>query len=83
MIESPGWSFVMKNEDFDFQYPKKMIRSEEVRSSNLVYHQTNVSHRYSDDHLKMKSPVETSYLLEGRNQKQLSLHLNNHLLLDP
>jgi len=31
MLESPGWSFVMKNEDFDFQYPKKMIRSEEVR----------------------------------------------------
>jgi hypothetical protein len=30
MAESPGWSFVMKNEDFHFEYPKKMIRSEDV-----------------------------------------------------
>jgi hypothetical protein len=36
MTESPGWSFVMKNEDFDFQYPKKMIRSEEVRPNDNV-----------------------------------------------
>jgi hypothetical protein len=78
----------MKNEDFEFQYPKRMIRSEEV--SLLINFDTlftNISHHYSNDLLRMTkikikiNLVEIYFHSEERNLKPpyLVVRNRNHL----